>query len=272
MPEISIILTIFNGANTITDTLNSIKSQTFKNYELIIVNDGSKDNTGELVEQFVENNKMMTIKFLNLNQNIGRSNALNLALKNASSDFIANIDGDDLWSKRHLELQVNNIKTHSEFDVICSDYYLLIGNEKTINNFIQSEIGDRMIDITKKVGRFNPINHSTVIFKKLLIEKVGGYNEDLKKLIDYDLWLRLKQQNVKIGFFPVKTCIKRIHKNQNYENKNPVDYAYKIFQMSAKSLINTRDYIGFFFAVSKFFYGLAPQHFRQSLKKVLYGK
>lgn len=99
MPEISIILTIFNGANTITDTLNSIKSQTFKNYELIIVNDGSKDNTGELVEQFVENNKMMTIKFLNLNQNIGRSNALNLALKNASSDFIANIDGDDLWSK-----------------------------------------------------------------------------------------------------------------------------------------------------------------------------
>lgn len=272
MPEVTIILTIFNGASTVTDTLNSIQLQTFKNYELIIVNDGSTDSTKELIEQFIENNTLMDIKFLNLNQNIGRSKALNLAIKNASSDYIANIDGDDLWTKNHLELQINNIKTHSDFGVVCSDYYLLIGNEKSIDIFEESEIENRIFNITKKVGRFNPVNHSTVIFKKLLIENVGGYNEDLTKLIDYDLWLRLKGQNIKIGFFPVKTCIKRIHKNQNYENKNPLDYACKILQMSTKSLVKTKDYIGFFYAISKFFYGLTPQYFRQSLKKVLYGK
>ncbi|MGD6816610.1 glycosyltransferase family 2 protein [Metabacillus sp. 113a] len=270
-PDISVIITVFNGDTTILNTLNSIKGQTFKNYEIVIVNDGSTDNTKNVLENFKIDNKDLNIKIYNMNS-MGRSKALNFALNKARSPYIANLDADDLWEKRHLDIQLNNIKENSEFGLICTNFSLIIGND--IDNSINliENISNKIIDITHKVGRYNPVNHSSVIYKKKVIQDLGGYNENFNKLIDYELWVRLRMNKIKIGYFTGKTCIKRIHENQNFENKKPYSYALSIFKLSFKALVSEKDYFGILFVLLKFLYGLFPQIIRQKLKKMILNK
>ena len=100
-PEISVILCSYNSEKFIYETLLSIKYQTYKNYEIVIVDDGSKDQTVLLINNFIKENTNINIKFVK-QQNKGLSKARNVAIENCSFNLVAIIDHDDLWHEDKL--------------------------------------------------------------------------------------------------------------------------------------------------------------------------
>ena len=104
---VSIVTPIFNNEKVIEETIQSVLNQTYTNWELILVNDASSDNSSNLVKKFVEQDKR--IKYYEFSDNKGAAEARNHGSKMAKGDYIAFLDADDLWHKTKLEIQINRL-------------------------------------------------------------------------------------------------------------------------------------------------------------------
>lgn len=192
-PLVSIILPVFNGEKTIKTAIDSIFNQTFNDWELIIIDDGSTDSTSEII-QSIDNEKVKYFKIANG----GIARALNFGIKMSNSTVICRMDADDTCDPRRLELQYNYLKRYEEVGVISSlvEYdgnreanagYALYVDE--INKLTKHE------DIAQKRLVESPIAHPSVMFRKSLVYKYGGYNESPLPE-DYELWLRWMNEGV----------------------------------------------------------------------------
>ena len=116
--KISVVIPMYNASKTIERALNSIKDQTLKcNYQIIVVNDGSKDNSQEIVEKYIADNPQLNIVLIN-QLNGGVSKARNTGLKHASGNFIALLDSDDYWLKNKIDIQVKYFSLG--YDFVCA--------------------------------------------------------------------------------------------------------------------------------------------------------
>lgn len=188
---ISVLITTYNANATIKETLNSIAKQTYNNYEIIIVDDGSKDNTLNIIKDWQKNHVNITFRLFKPGR-LGRSNALNFGVKQAKGEWIAICDADDLWHPMKLELQIKAI-SGDNIDVLSTDYKSFSVNQESGRNaIIRSKVGDKdifhitMDDLLKR----NLIFHSSVLIRKGLCQ----YNGELEKMIDFECWLRLVDQ------------------------------------------------------------------------------
>jgi teichuronic acid biosynthesis glycosyltransferase TuaG len=130
--KIDIILPVYNSKNFIFHAINSIISQTYKNWKLIIVDDKSNDGTRELIEQFIRSSKYKKkILFIKNDKNIGQGLARNLALKKTNSKYIAFIDSDDIWEKNKLKKQIK-FMIDNHYDFTYTDYISLKKKKKKI--------------------------------------------------------------------------------------------------------------------------------------------
>ena len=123
-PLISVIIPVFNAAQTIERTLDSIENQTYKNFEVILVNDGSTDNSSEIINQYISDKKSSSnISFLLLHQeNKGVSAARNFGLRSATGTLVALLDADDEWLPEKTEKQLNIIQNNPHIDLIGSNF------------------------------------------------------------------------------------------------------------------------------------------------------
>ncbi len=191
--KVSIILSLYNSEKTVDETIKSILMQSYKNYEVIIINDGSTDKTYEVLKKYKKNKK---IKIFNFNRNLGLAIRLNFAIEKSTGDYIVRIDCDDLMTKKRIIHQLNQFKKDSSLDVVG-------GSALYINGFKKKKIYPVKKDseIKTKMNYHNPIIHSSVMFKKKSIIKLGGYDKNFLRCQDYELWLRgksvLKFLNVK---------------------------------------------------------------------------
>src|SRR5699024_9515182 len=119
---ISVVCTVKNGNNTLIPTLESVLNQSYNNFEFIIVDDGSTDDTLDILERYQKNNK--NIKIIKT-EGIGRSRALNLAIRSAQGKYIANIDADDLWHPLKLEKQVDAVKDNLDYFLLATDTLII---------------------------------------------------------------------------------------------------------------------------------------------------
>ncbi|MHB8064142.1 MAG: glycosyltransferase [Ruminiclostridium sp.] len=102
---VSVIIPTYNRADKIHNAINSVISQTYTEWEIIVVDDGSKDNTGEIIEQYI--NQKVNIKYIKLDHNQGASNARNVGMENSHGEYIAFLDSDDIWKEDHLRMNIN---------------------------------------------------------------------------------------------------------------------------------------------------------------------
>jgi len=109
IPRISVIIPAYNRANYLTEAINSVLSQTYRNFELIVVNDGSQDNTEEILKKYVGK-----IKYF-YQENNGVSSARNKGIDNSKGEFLCFLDSDDLWEKKKLEKQIDYFNTKNKF-------------------------------------------------------------------------------------------------------------------------------------------------------------
>ena len=181
-PLVSVILPTFNRAWTLKDAIDSVLFQDYPNIELIIIDDGSEDNTQELLCAY--KNKIMVLT----QKNSGVSAARNAGIKTSRGEFIALLDSDDAWDKRKISCQVGFFKQNPEA-LICQTEEIWIRNGKRVNPKAKHKKPSGMI--------FEPslnlclVSPSAVMMRKELFEIKGYFNEDFTVCEDYDLWLRV---------------------------------------------------------------------------------
>lgn len=204
MPKVSVIMSAFNEEKTIARAVESILNQTFGDFEFIIVNDGSTDNTMKIIKGYQDSR----IKSIDKRYNSGLADSLNIGIQNSGGNFIARMDADDYSEKERLEIQVEFLENNPDVDLVGTWAYLIDLNSNTKKE-CKPPITDK--DIKKYMQKDSPFIHSSVMFRRHVVEKVGYYNL-VKGMEDYDLWIRMAKY-YKVANIP-KFLVTR------YENRN----------------------------------------------------
>ena len=178
MNKISVITTTFNSEETIISTIKSVLNQTFTNFEYLIIDDGSLDSTIKKLSRILDDR----VKVYQIGK-VGRARALNFGLQKAKGKYISIIDSDDIYYKDKLKVQYEFLSLNSDVDIVCTNANIIDAFNKKIGIYNTSKNNE---DIIKSLFNLNCFPHSTVMYKKEVANKIGGYNERGKS-IDFNL-------------------------------------------------------------------------------------
>jgi len=165
-------------------TLKSLESQTYQDWELVVVDDGSKDDTHEVIVDF-QRNHVGKVLILTNQVNVGLTKSLIWGAKHCKGGYIARIDSGDEYFPDKLKKQIDFLVQNPEYGLIGCGY---INRQNGKNKMIKVPISDGLI--RKTIHRINPFAHSCVVMRKEIYEKTGGYDADIIYGQDYDLWFR----------------------------------------------------------------------------------
>lgn len=215
MPRVSVIIPVYNGELYLSETLDSVMKQTFTDWEIIVVNDGSTDKSLEIMEEYAALDERVRVIS---KPNGGVSSARNVAMNNAKGEYFSFVDADDMWVPEKLEKQIAFMDKNPNIALIYSDISILIdGNIRTQNMFLNRKFHKG--HIFDQLFYFNFISTPTVMLRKKIIEQHGNFSTRFRGIEDYDLWLRIADKN-EIGYINERLAIYRIHANNtsgNYE-------------------------------------------------------
>ena len=184
-PRISVIMGIYNCANTLQEALNCLYKQTYQDFEIILCDDGSADNTYELAKKNAEQHP--NIKLLKNSQNQGLNKTLNNCLAVAEGDYIARMDGDDLCDSTRFEKEVRFLDEHPEYAIVSTP--MIYFDEE--GEFGKGKGGYEPTKMNFLGGP--PFCHATCMVRREAYQSVDGYSEDprLLRVEDYHLWMKM---------------------------------------------------------------------------------
>lgn len=209
-PLISVIIPTYNRAAFIKDAIESVLNQTYKNYEIIVVDDGSIDNTKEIVSSIAG-----SIRYI-YKSNSGPSASRNRGIREARGEYIAFLDSDDLWDPEKLELQMNEFLGNPELAMVTSNYRFIDQNKQVIKDPVGKEgyVPPRYIIADMVRLQFPWGGTSQFIFRRSVFEDVGVFNERLRISEDLDLLIRIGVRYPIAYVNRVLTSI-RLHENHS---------------------------------------------------------
>ena len=205
-PLVSIIVPCYNQAQYLAETLDSVESQTYSNWECIIVNDGSQDNSESVAEQYCQNDK----RFRYLYQiNSGVSIARNYGIRVSKGEYILPLDGDDIIERTFLEKTVSFLESHEDYKLVYSNV-VLFGGQKGVWPFPEYDYSYFIWD--------NCIVN-TALFRRSDFEKTSGYNPNMKNgYEDWDFWLSFLSPEDKV--YRIEENLFFYRKSNNSRNTN----------------------------------------------------
>ena len=186
--KISVLLCVFNGQESISRAIESILEQDFINFEFLIVNDGSTDNTEKIIYSYME--KDSRIKYF-YKSHTGLTNSLIFGLCKASGEWIARMDADDYSKSNRLSMQLKFVENNRNVVLLGSNFSLIKENKITYKSNLNL-IHDFLVNDLIKSKAFFP--HSSAFFSREKAIQVGGYRSSFLKAQDHDLWLRLSEK------------------------------------------------------------------------------
>lgn len=207
-PLISILMPNYNNEKYLSEAIESILNQTYKNFEFIIIDDCSTDNSWELIQKYAKKDKR--IRAYRNDRNLKIVKTLNKALKLVNGKYIGRMDGDDIVTLDKFEKQVTFLEKN--LDVDC------VGTNLELTNSNMKKIGVRMYpkthnEIKKKLSMEASIAHATILIKSDILKK-AKYSLGNELAEDYDLWFRLFQRGVIFHNLQEITYFYRQHENQ----------------------------------------------------------
>ncbi|MCA9405808.1 MAG: glycosyltransferase [Candidatus Omnitrophica bacterium] len=210
MSKVSVVIPAFNSAAYIRETINSVLNQSFKDLEVVVVDDGSKDNTGELLKDY--HSKVRYI----LKENGGPASARNLGIKEAKGEFIAFLDADDLWMSDKLEKQLERFNGE-DIGLVFSSVQKMDKDNHDLPDYVNRERFEGRV--FEKLFNKNFVPTSTVLVRKSCFEEFGVFDEDpeLISVEDYDMWLRIASK-YKLAHVDEKLVRYRVHENNISKN------------------------------------------------------
>lgn len=231
---VSIVIPTFNRSVLIIETLNSVLKQTYINWECIIVDDGSTDDTGEVVNDFIKNDERM--KFYRRPDNIpkGPNSSRNYGILMSHGDYIISLDSDDWLLENHLEEKIGVLRNNQNIDAVLSKTIMVNDDKKIIKKENRTTLSDNLIEdfITLKISWYM----HDIMWKKAFLEGKMLYNEKLLKWLDRDFHIRRLIEKPNIYFVDEYLSLYRIHENSNSSNSN-----YKVLETRHNAVINILD-------------------------------
>jgi glycosyltransferase involved in cell wall biosynthesis len=245
MPKVSVVIPVYNGARYIKEAIESVLNQTYKDYEIIIVDDGSTDNTKQVLDEYllskgfnIDNKENQCFYSLTANpytlirymyqENKGPGAARNRGIKEAKGEYIAFLDSDDLWLPEKLKKSINFIETYN-FDWICTASHRILGNDGQRKENLRRRISDVFLDSSKKkINLFKnglfffssvPIYTGALLLKRRCFVVAGLFCEYYKVGEDWDMWLRFEEHNLRGGYLDELLFIHRLNKNSIMRSK-----------------------------------------------------
>jgi len=180
--KLSIILPVYNGGTTLSKAIDSVLNQSYKNFELLVINDGSQDNTEEVLKLYSDSR----IVHIKNESNLGLIKTLNKGVAISKGDFIARIDSDDTWiDMEKISKQITFLEENKDY-VLIGTQAIFRNNSKTYKTHYPLTYRE----IKKSILSKNPFLHSSVIFRKNILSR-DPYQEGDYLVEDYSLWLRL---------------------------------------------------------------------------------
>tara|TARA_A100001035_G_scaffold244562_1_gene212306 strand:- start:611 stop:1285 length:675 start_codon:yes stop_codon:yes gene_type:complete len=205
--KISVIMSVYNDQDNISNSIKSILGQTYKDFEFLIVDDCSTDNTYEEIKKFTTDPR---IKLYKNSKNIGLTKSLNFLIEKSSGKYIFRQDSDDVSLSQRFQEQLNVLER--EIYQVCTSRAINMQNNKTIPGL--SSWVPKKISIKFK----NPYIHGTLAIQKSLLNNIGNYDEDYLYAQDFKLFLDLIKKNKKI--FEIKKPLYKLNTRNNISTIN----------------------------------------------------
>jgi len=213
--DCSIVIPLKNGEKYIEEALNScIQQETQYEFEIIVCNDGSNDNSLNLVKTFIDNHPKFSLRLINSPKS-GIVEALNFGIENANSQIIIRFDQDDLMSMARIQTQVKFMNSNP--GVVLAGSQIKIFGERGIRDdskYLYPETNEKIL---RKIPFANCFAHPAVAFRKDIFNSVGGYRPGTDGCEDYDLWLRMVREGETANLHQQLTSY-RLHYGQHSYN------------------------------------------------------
>ncbi|MBU1160254.1 MAG: glycosyltransferase [Patescibacteria group bacterium] len=260
-PKITVLMPVYNCEKYLNEAIDSILNQTFKDFEFLIINDGSIDKSLEIIKKYKDNR----IKIINNEKNLGIVKTLNRGLKLASGKYIARMDADDISMPERFEKQIEFLEKNTDIVLVGTAFNVINENGKLIEKRILPTSPE---EIKKKLIKANILCHPSVMFIKKICSQIGLYDENWQYVEDYDFYFRVankfKMANLKQVLFSWRvnmsgTCTTR--------TKIQKEKALKL-QLRA---ISDRQYSSFYYylIIRSFIINIIPYFLRKFIKKYI---
>jgi len=212
-PRVSIVMTVYNHEEFVSEAIESVLSQSFEDYEFIIINDGSTDNTERVISTYEERDKIVIKKI----DHAGRSRALNVGFKMARGYYTAIIDSDDIFLPEKIRKQVEYLDHHPEMAMVGTDAieHDLENNTEYLNTTPRNNREIKKLLLYDSIFPF-----PTAMMRTKILEKVGFCNETLDVKIDFELFGKIASKG-KIGVIPEVLVTVRRHPKNNFKAFDP---------------------------------------------------
>lgn len=227
-PEVTIVMPAYRTAKYIAETLDAVFAQTFSNFELIIVNDGSPD-TAELEVAIAPWRHRML--YVSLAKNGGASVARNVAIRHARGEYLALLDGDDIWLPTFLERCLAALRANPALDVFWTDMTLFGPPALTGKRIMALHPPRRPVEFRDILEcKFQPLT-SAVLVRKSAVEEIGGFDEESIRAEDFDLYVRLAWAGKNMDFLDEPLVRRRLHATANSASYTMCqDYVVRVFR------------------------------------------
>lgn len=207
-------MSTFNNEDTVGSSVKSILNQTYSDFNFLIIDDGSKDSTFDILKKFEFNDKR--IKIYKNSDNIGLTKSLNKLIKFSNKRYIARQDADDISLPKRLESQINYAEINNLH--VCTTLARVMDSDQ-VRPKISHLLPQKII-----IKRKNPFIHGTLLMKKSLMEEVGLYDENFYYSQDYKLFYDLIKKGVKVGV--LRKPLYRLNTKNNISSNSKMKQAY----------------------------------------------
>jgi glycosyltransferase involved in cell wall biosynthesis len=185
-PLVSVAMPAYNAENYIAAAIESILGQSFRDFELIIIDDGSTDDTLRIINKYSETDERVVV--LKNDRNLGVNRTMNKGIEAARGKYIAIMNADDISLPERLEKEVRFLEENSEVGIV--------GGAMVVVNATGRVLGDRCYytrdeEIRKHIFRFSPFSHPTVMIRRTILDKSGLYDPHYESASDYELYFRI---------------------------------------------------------------------------------
>ena len=215
-PKVTVLMTVYNGLPYLGEAIDSILGQTFKDFEFLIIDDASTDDSCSLIESYTD----ARIQLVRNERNLGQVPSLNKGLHLARGEYVARLDQDDTSAPNRLERQVEFLDTVSPQVAVVGTWLQIIDQNGKLTGEWKLPLIDSYADyLISLLEGWTPLAHPAVMFRKDIVLQLGGYNETLAPAEDFDLWMRLALGGYDARVITESLCCLRLHSEQQSVTK-----------------------------------------------------
>ena len=180
MPKISVVITAHNYAKHLPQSIESVLGQTFDDYELIVVDDGSTDHTADVLAKYASHRQVRILRL----DGVGLAKASNSGIRQSTGEYVIRLDADDYFDENILLVLGNVLDHHAEYGMVFPDYYRVSKYGEVIDQVRQQKVNDEVKLLDRSALA------AGALYRRSCYEAIGGYNETLSYQEDYDFWIR----------------------------------------------------------------------------------